>query len=104
MRPAAALLAVLAFPAAAQEPPPGRGEARACAVCHGPLGISTAPDAPHLAGQPREYLAAQLRAYRSGKRPHEVMNVVARPLTDAEIAALADWFASLEVVAREKGR
>ena len=39
-----------------------------CVVCHGPLGMSRAPDAPNLAGQPAIYLGAQLRAYRSGAR------------------------------------
>jgi cytochrome c553 len=77
----------------------GRTRAGACAVCHGPLGLSVAPDAPHLAGQPAIYLAAQLRAYRSGARRHEVMNVIAKPLGDDEIANLAAWFASVKVEA-----
>ena len=75
----------------------GRQKAQACAVCHGPLGISSAPDAPNLAGQPALYTAAQLRAYRSGARKHEVMAVMAKPLTDDDIANLAAWFASLRV-------
>ena len=70
-----------------------------CVVCHGQSGISTAPDAPHLAGQPAIYLEAQLESYRSGKRRHEVMNVVARPLSDADIADLAAWFASIRIEA-----
>lgn len=102
---AAALAVALAWPGtvAAQGGPAaaGRAKAQACAACHGPLGIASAPDAPHLAGQPDTYLAAQLRAYRSGARQHPVMNVVARPLSDDDIAALAAWFASLQVEARE---
>lgn len=78
----------------------GRAKSQACATCHGPLGIATAPDAPHLAGQPDMYLAAQLRAYRSGARQHPVMNVIAKPLSDADIAALAAWYASLRVEVR----
>lgn len=78
----------------------GRAKAQACAVCHGPLGISVAPDAPNLAGQPAIYLAAQLRAYRSGARRHEVMNVMAKPLADADIAALAAWYAAIRVEAQ----
>ena len=70
---------------------------RACAVCHGPQGISVQPDAPHLAAQPAVYAEAQLRAFRSGSRRHEVMNVIAKPLTDAEIAALAAYYASLKI-------
>ena len=75
----------------------GRQKAQVCAVCHGQLGQSVTPDAPHLAGQPAIYTATQLRAYRSGARKHEVMAVIAKPLTDEDIAKLAAWFASLRV-------
>ena len=57
------------------------------------------PDAPHLAGQPAIYLATQLRAYRSGARRHEVMNVMAKPLSDEDIVHLAAWFSSIRVEA-----
>lgn len=75
----------------------GRAKAGPCAVCHGPLGVSVTPDAPHLAGQPAIYTAAQLRAYRSGARRHEVMNVMARGLSDEDIAQLAAWYAALRI-------
>jgi cytochrome c553 len=78
----------------------GRAKAQACSVCHGPAGISQTPDAPHLAGQPAIYLATQLRDYRSGARRHEVMAVMAKPLTDDDIANLAAWFASIRIEAR----
>ncbi len=91
--------ALLCSSAAAQDAAAGRAKAQACAVCHGPLGLSSAPDAPHLAGQPALYLAMQLRNYRSGKRPHEVMAVLAKPLSDDDIANLAAWFASIKVEA-----
>ena len=77
----------------------GRIKARACAVCHGQLGVSNQPDAPHLAGQPPLYLATQLRAYRSGARKHEVMGVLAKALTDDDIAQLAAWFSSVRIEA-----
>lgn len=95
----ALLVAALAAPAAASDAEAGRAKAQACAVCHGALGISTTPDAPHLAGQPALYLAAQLRAYRSGARKHEVMAVMAKPLSDEDINKLAAWFASIRVSA-----
>jgi cytochrome c553 len=93
-----ALLAAMlvgAANAAAQTAPPAK--AAACTTCHGPLGLSTAPDAPHLAGQPEIYLTAQLRAYRSGARPHPVMNVIAKSLSDDDIAVLAAWYAGLKI-------
>jgi cytochrome c553 len=78
--------------------------AAACGACHGANGIAVAPDAPHLAGQPAIYLAAQLRAYRSGARRHEQMNVVAKPLADGDIDALAAWFAAIRIEAKEPAR
>lgn len=95
----AAAALVAAGPAAANDAKAGREKARACAVCHGPVGLSTAPDAPNLAGQPALYLAAQLRAYRGGKRQHEVMSVIAKPLSDADISDLAAWFAAVRIEA-----
>ncbi len=96
---AAALALSLALVSAAQarDPVAGRAKAAACAVCHGPQGLSVAPDAPHLAGQPALYVSAQLRAYRSGARKHEVMGVMAKPLSDTDIDDLAAWFASLQI-------
>lgn len=75
----------------------GRDKARACAVCHGMMGIASLPNAPHLAAQPEGYLVEQLKAFRSGQRANEVMAVVARPLSDADIADLAAWYASLRI-------
>lgn len=84
--------------------PPGRAKAASCVPCHGPLGISTTPDAPNLAAQPAIYVAAQLKAFRDGQRRHEVMNVIARPLSDADIDALAAWYAAIRVEARDPAR
>ena len=85
--------------AAAQDAAAGKMKAAACAVCHGANGIAVAPDAPSLAGQSAIYLAAQLKAYRGGARKHEVMSVMARPLSDGEIDDQAAWFASIRVEA-----
>ena len=93
----AALL--LPFEATAGDPQAGRAKAAACALCHGQAGLSNLPNAPHLAGQPAIYVEEQLRSYRSGKRRHEVMNVVAKPLSDTDIADLAAWFAAIRVEA-----
>jgi cytochrome c553 len=60
------------------------------------------PDAPHLAGQPRIYLEQQLKDFRSGKRRHDVMNVIAKPLADADVADLAEWYASIAIEAKVK--
>ena len=94
---ALALSLALASAVQARDPVAGRAKAAACTVCHGPQGVSVAPDAPHLAGQPALSVGAQLRAYRSGARRHEVMAVMARPLSDDDIDNLAAWYASLRI-------
>jgi cytochrome c553 len=100
LRPGLAWLLLAATPALAADAAVGRQKAIACAVCHGPLGLANAPDTPSLAGQPATYLAAQLRAFRSGERRHEVMVVIAKPLSDADIADLSAWFAAVQVEVR----
>jgi cytochrome c553 len=68
-----------------------------CFSCHGPAGNPIARDYPILTGQQRDYLVAALGAYRAAQRtgsPNaQAMTAVAKGLTDAEIAELADWFA-----------
>jgi cytochrome c553 len=109
VRLAAVLLAgaVLAPAIVAAEGDPRAGRRLAggtCAACHGNNGIAVQPDAPNLAGQNPGYVAAQLRAYREGRREHEQMSVVARTLSNAQIADLAAWYASLEVEVTVPGR
>jgi cytochrome c553 len=95
------LLATLAAPAQAGDPAAGRAKARACAMCHGEIGIATHPAAPNLAGQPHFYLSSELKNFRSGKRESAVMSVIAKPLSDDEIEDLAAWYASIAVEARQ---
>ena len=83
--------------APARDPVAGKAAAGLCATCHGPMGLSQIPNAPHLAGQPAIYTAEQLKNYRSGKRQNEVMGVIAKPLTDEEIDNLAAWYASIKI-------
>jgi cytochrome c553 len=89
-----AVTAVTALPQAA-----GAAEVRdliaECAYCHGDAGVAKDKDVPHLAGQQRDYLYNQLVAFRRGKRPHKEMRYMSRQMTDAEMRALADYYASL---------
>jgi cytochrome c553 len=81
----------------------GKAKADAvCAACHGANGYSQLPNAPHLAGQPEIYLKEQLKAYRNGKRAHEVMAVIAKPLTDDEINDLTAWYSSIQIKVGER--
>jgi cytochrome c553 len=80
----------------------GKARAAMCSTCHGPLGISQLPNAPHLAGQPEIYVIEQLKNYRNGKRANEVMAVIAKTLTDKDIDDLAAWYGSIELAVKEK--
>jgi cytochrome c553 len=69
----------------------------ACVSCHGANGLSVALDAPNLAGEVNIYIDTQLKAFRTGKRKHEIMSLIAADMTDAEIRAVADWYAAIEL-------
>ncbi len=91
-------LMCIALPGFADDVAAGRLKAEvACSLCHGPNGVASLPNAPHLAGQQAIYVSEQLRNYRSGKRQNEVMNMIAKPLTDSEITQLAAWFSAIKV-------
>lgn len=68
-----------------------------CAVCHGIDGQATVPLAAHISGQQKDYLIIQLRAYRSGKRQHQQMSIIAKPLTNEDIDNLAAWYSNIKV-------
>jgi cytochrome c553 len=56
---------------------------------------------PPLAGQPSNYLASQLKAWKQGQRrndPLGLMQHIAEKLDDSEISAVADWFAAQPVI------
>jgi cytochrome c553 len=74
----------------------------ACGFCHradGPGG----PENANLAGQPAAYLVQQMADFRSGarktsvaKRNVDLMISLSKPMTDAEIADAAAYFAALK--------
>lgn len=86
-------------PAAAGDPAEGRKIANMCRTCHGLDGYAQVPIAPHIGGEPQEYLEAQLMAYKTGQREHEMMSVVTASLTAQQISDVAAWYASHVAVA-----
>jgi cytochrome c553 len=95
-------LVVAAFDSHADDVMAGRAKAETvCAICHGPRGIAALPNAPNLAGQQALYMSEQLRNYRSGKRQNEVMNMIAKTLTDTDIVQLSAWFSAIKVTVEE---
>lgn len=71
----------------------------ACASCHGPAGHGNpAAQYPAIRGQHATYVAAQLKAYRSGTRQtdqNQMMRGVAHSMTDDQIAAVAAYVQGL---------
>ena len=88
---------VLSGSASAGDAKAGRKAAVACQTCHGLDGLSKLPEAPNLAGQVEPYLVKALNEYRDGTRRNEIMNVVAKPLSDAEIANLAAYYSGIAI-------
>ena len=85
------MLACAAAPALAQD---AQRLAATCAVCHGTQGRAVTQDVVPLAGLPREHIASQMRAFRDGQRPATVMHQIAKGYTEAQIDAMAAWFAA----------
>jgi len=87
-----------AVPASAADVDAGRKKAATqCAVCHGTNGMAQLPEAPNLAGQVEMYLVKALGDYRSGARTNEMMTIVSKDLSDADIENLAAWYASIKI-------
>jgi cytochrome c553 len=63
--------------------------ATSCTGCHGPAG-----PAPALEGRPAPELTAAMTAFRTGERPATVMGRIAKGFTEAEVKAIAEWFAA----------
>lgn len=84
-------------PAAAGDARAGRQKLTTCQGCHGLDGLSKNPEAPNLAGQIESYLVKSLTEYRSGERKNESMNIVAKDLSDEDIADVAAYYASIQV-------
>lgn len=72
----------------------------ACRHCHGPVEPWRNPRFPRLAGQNADYLAQQLRLFREDRRGGTafapIMATIAERLTDAEVAAVAAYYATLD--------
>lgn len=74
-----------------------------CAACHGPEGNTPLdPSYPRLAGQYADYLAKALTDYKTGKRKNPIMAGMAQPLSKADIANVAAYYASVPGVLTDK--
>ena len=69
----------------------------ACVQCHGAAMMGVAPSIPGLLGLPRDYLNAQLGAWKGGIRHAQApdcMAHVAAALTPQDISAVSAWLAA----------
>ena len=69
----------------------------ACAACHGTALTGVAPNIPGLLGLPRDYLNAQLGAWRTGQRRSvapDCMAEVARRLSPDDLSAVTAFLSS----------
>ena len=94
-----AVVLTVAGPVAAADPAGAGAPAKVgqCFVCHGADGLSKLPDAPNLAGQNEAYLVKALNDYRSGKREHEVMSMMAKNMSNDDIASVAAYFSRIVI-------
>ena len=69
--------------------------AATCANCHGTHGRSAAgASITSLAGLDKAYFVKQMRDFQSGARPATVMHQLSKGYSDAQIDALASYFAA----------
>lgn len=69
----------------------------ACSGCHGAQMTGVAPAMPGLLGLPRDYILAQLGAWRVDRRraaAPDCMGEIARRLSADDVSAMADWLSS----------
>jgi cytochrome c553 len=68
----------------------------ACLACHGEKGISETSEVPSLAGMPEKFTLIQLYLFRERMRKIEIMNDVAKGMTDDDLRRFSEYFARLQ--------
>jgi sulfide dehydrogenase cytochrome subunit len=76
-------------------PPEVEALALTCNNCHGVNGISVGPSMPSIAGLPEFYLKNVMLQWKKGKRFAATMDRLIKGYSDAQIEALAGYFAKL---------
>jgi len=66
-----------------------------CLACHGERGQSETENTPSLGGQQAPYALIQLFMFREKLRTNEIMNEMAKPLSDDDLRAFSDFIARL---------
>lgn len=72
-----------------------RSLAATCANCHGTNGKAFEGSAVvSLAGMPKDYIVAQMKAFQTGARPATIMHQLAKGYSDQQIDQIAAYFAA----------
>ena len=66
-----------------------------CLACHGEKGVSETSEVPSLAGMPADFTLIQLFLFRQGTRKVEIMNDLAKDMTDDDLRKFSQYFAKL---------
>ena len=66
-----------------------------CLACHGENGVSETSEVPSLAGMPADFTLIQLFLFRQGTSKIEIMNDLARDMSDDDLRKFSDYFARL---------
>jgi len=74
----------------------GKAKAGTCGGCHGAKGEGKGTTAPAIAGMPEDKFVQALSDYKSGKRANAPMKSMTASLSDADMANLAAYYASLK--------
>ena len=92
------LVSAAAYAQATPNPDLAKGQALAgvCAGCHGVDGVSPVPTQPNLAGMSWQYIAKQLKYFKSGQRDNAIMKGFATTLSDADMKSLGVYFSSMK--------
>ena len=69
--------------------------AKGCVGCHGAAGKAPiAPNYPAIGGKPADFIATELKKFKTGERNNPIMMPMAAGLSDADMANLAAYLAT----------
>ncbi len=92
-----AMVGVLSMPLAeAASQPTGEMMGNTCAGCHGTQGRLVSEAFMPLAGMKESTFIKAMTDFRSGARPSTLMGHMARGYSDAEVKAMAEFFAKVK--------
>lgn len=90
------ILLILAFAPAAAWAETIQERAAPCLACHGETGKSETENTPSLGAQQSAYVLIQLYMFREKLRTFDIMNEMAKNLTDDDLRTFSDYIGTLK--------